>query len=68
MLQQVLDICFTFYFTDPWVFQYAFSFVKPWLAAKTLDKINILGNRPKTYLSILKAHIPQDLIPSELIC
>ncbi|XP_035704219.1 SEC14-like protein 2 isoform X2 [Folsomia candida] len=41
----------------PWVFPYAFSLVKPWIAAKTLTKVSVLGNRSK-WLDTLEVHIP----------
>ncbi|OXA64813.1 SEC14-like protein 2 isoform X1 [Folsomia candida] len=46
-----------FIINTPWVFPYAFSLVKPWIAAKTLTKVSVLGNRSK-WLDTLEVHIP----------
>jgi len=55
-----------FVVNPPWVFPYAFSLIKPWLAPKTLSKVNILHGDRNKWLNTLKTSIPEEILPTDL--
>jgi len=65
-LQILAPLLHKFYIVNgPWITSYLKSLVKPFLAASTTSKLNIMSSKENEWKEVLRSAIPLDVLPKE---